>query len=345
MPNWCHNILTVLGPDADVHRMLGQVVDEPAQTSFSLEKIISVPDGAWQSANVLWGCDRDVTCPDPHVASSDSGVTRATWQFPSAWSPPERAVAALAAQYPTVDMTLVYTEPGEGFCGVTRWDAGGSDGTTKVATHSADLAGFHPGWAPWRTHVVDVRDHGPAPQCTSVQLLDLLTASAADDVTGGGALLIGSEAARTSFLGAVGGHLVCQPVPGSDQAWVYPHMSAIVDRLARDEDANIAHTWWQEHCGVGWQFLSTYHQLRAGLAAAADSLPGRTVAERRRLLTLAAALSSNTAPRSAENVQLGTNLATRGECASAMRVLTQCQDVPHRELEAVLAGTLAQPST
>ena len=153
MPNWCDNVLTVMGPadkvDALMQAVHGTVDDRDldgvglAVGPLSFNSILPIPEELagttagspkdenaaelkakygyenwyeWRIAN--WGTKWDVghDAPDPEVYENRETKT-AVYSFSTAWSPPLGVTAALAAQHPDVVIHLRFEEPGMDFAG------------------------------------------------------------------------------------------------------------------------------------------------------------------------------------------------------------------------------------
>lgn len=139
MPNWCSNILTVSGSVDDVAR---------ARTAFAApydlkgnhftgdlllwnltrpygegqeNAYLNEPD-AWYALNIQrWGTKWEI---DAEVVESASSPTSVVYRFDSAWSPPEAAVAAAAAAWPTLTFHLEFDESGNDYSGLRTYAAG-----------------------------------------------------------------------------------------------------------------------------------------------------------------------------------------------------------------------------
>lgn len=151
MPNWCGNTLTVTGPARVVRALLAQVEDPTEPTALSLARIVPTPvelydvtesaatggfalftgaagqrdEDDWHSWHVRnWGTKWDVQAQVNVADGEQPGTLEATFEFSSAWSPPQTATAALAAQYPGCELVLHYDEPGMDVAGTDVWQGG-----------------------------------------------------------------------------------------------------------------------------------------------------------------------------------------------------------------------------
>jgi hypothetical protein len=136
MPNWCSNSLQV-DPNGD-KQAISEFREWLGSDGFTLNKIKPMPSelegttsptpkGEEENANLLaekygasnwydwrlnnWGTKWDVEAD----VDDDDSLIRIS--FDSAWSPPQLAVAELAAKFPNLQFRLSYEEPGMGFAG------------------------------------------------------------------------------------------------------------------------------------------------------------------------------------------------------------------------------------
>ena len=136
MPNYCENVLTVLGPEAAVQRFKKKAgrhwsrdgaepaaQEEPQVLNFhSLVPVptrVSAATGfeaaeAWAKKN--WGCKCDAV--EPIIAEEHKGFL--IYQFLTPWSPPIEFVQKAARQFPTLTFVLEYDEPGMRFKGIAK---------------------------------------------------------------------------------------------------------------------------------------------------------------------------------------------------------------------------------
>lgn len=119
MPNWCDNILTVTGSDAELDRFMSETT---GQGELDFEMILPTPpdmmdkgrDGwwDWRVSMAGWGTKWSA---DLHDIGRSPG--KVEFDFHSAWSPPEGIIRQLGAMYPGLRFHLVFAEGGCGFAG------------------------------------------------------------------------------------------------------------------------------------------------------------------------------------------------------------------------------------
>jgi hypothetical protein len=154
MPNWCENNLTVYGPKEDIKQFIKKA--KRKDTELSLKKLYPIPVGLrytvsgsdeakipktnseiekeielkkleqrekklkekygatdwydWCVRN--WGTKWDVKA---ELIEIDNNSIE--YYFDSAWSPPIEAIKKISRNYPELEFTLEYNEPGMGFKG------------------------------------------------------------------------------------------------------------------------------------------------------------------------------------------------------------------------------------
>ncbi len=131
MPNWCHNKLTVFGPEAEVKRFREQAVggspwekeDKPNVLNFhSLVPIPQAVLGAgyeqagydWERVN--WGCKWGA-CNAELVEEWEGHLA---YTFDTAWSPPIEFLKQVALRSPALVFILDYEESGMGYKGICK---------------------------------------------------------------------------------------------------------------------------------------------------------------------------------------------------------------------------------
>lgn len=134
MPNWCSNVITIIGDVEDVKEVMSFVRNDEEHTLFSLEKIFPTPEDAsdlnmikngmpdwyhWRIEN--WGTKWDVDCHSGLKNDFLNGRYYASYAFQSAWSPPIAALTHLASLFPKVFIHIAYDEPGMDFSGIAVW--------------------------------------------------------------------------------------------------------------------------------------------------------------------------------------------------------------------------------
>jgi len=144
MPNWCHNILTLVGPK--------RVLLEIAATNLCLDKIAPCPDdlrgitenvskeNEWKIPVLMkkygvateldwhvtrWGTQWDIGPINLEISESGDDCEIATG-FDSAWHPPVEAMQALFDRYKNdgLYLHLEYLEPGVSFVGLLLGEKG-----------------------------------------------------------------------------------------------------------------------------------------------------------------------------------------------------------------------------
>ena len=136
MPNWVDNNVVIMGPREDLYHLLevanSLAADENTSTLFSLEKLRPMPvelvgtnapadNPNWYNWCMMnWGTkwDIEVTSIDK---TQDNSVS---FGFLSAWSPPLEAFQYASKQFPSLEISIRYAEPGMGFAG-SAYYAGG----------------------------------------------------------------------------------------------------------------------------------------------------------------------------------------------------------------------------
>jgi hypothetical protein len=133
MPNWCHNKLTITGPEADVRSFKDKAVgqspweeseEEPNVLNF--HSLVPVPvevlkagyESAgydWERAN--WGCKWGAD----GTKLLNEGGTCVIYEFYTAWSPPVELLQTVAVHYPKLQFILQYEEPGMAFKGLAKF--------------------------------------------------------------------------------------------------------------------------------------------------------------------------------------------------------------------------------
>ena len=133
MPNWCHNKLTITGPEADVRSFKDKAVgqspweeseEEPNVLNF--HSLVPVPDEVlkagyesagydWERAN--WGCKWGAD----NAQLLDEGGTCLIYEFDTAWSPPMEFLKAVAKQWGALQFVLDYEEAGMGYKGLAKF--------------------------------------------------------------------------------------------------------------------------------------------------------------------------------------------------------------------------------
>lgn len=135
MPNWCINVVSIIGEPDDVlhvadslrcednHFSLNQIHPEPMIQDENGEMVVHPDWYDWRVKN--WGTKWDVASESPAIRylRGDDGSHKLvyTYQFDSAWNPPMEAMVKLAELFPTVFIHIHYDEPGMDYSGVAAW--------------------------------------------------------------------------------------------------------------------------------------------------------------------------------------------------------------------------------
>lgn len=133
MPNWCGNTLQVTGADDDLKKFAEAteyVADNDPENSpeergpLSFARLVPLPtaeDGTlkYGSASDIWGTKWDVS--DASLAKQ-AGVY--TYDFQTAWAPPDAWLHKVAPMFPDLHFRLFFEESGENFSGVLEYDKG-----------------------------------------------------------------------------------------------------------------------------------------------------------------------------------------------------------------------------
>lgn len=132
MPNWCTNVLAVSGNDDDLTAFLTALGGtDPDKPRLSFNALVPMPaemnDGdAWYGWRLEhWGTKWDLSDDDDqNVQLTDTDVS---WQFDTAWGPPEVWLRTVAQRFPALTFQLAYDEPGMDFSGVLTITDGQED--------------------------------------------------------------------------------------------------------------------------------------------------------------------------------------------------------------------------
>jgi hypothetical protein len=160
MPNWCENALNVNGTAEDISAFIKWLDDKP----FSFERIDPTPEelkdnasfsqsrkdsGAgkeliekfgsdnwydWRIQN--WGCKWDID--ENEGKPAHSSAESISFEFQTAWSPPERVIYTLSLRFPTLTFFLEHCEMGCGFAGEMKVKNGESEGTYYNSEENED---------------------------------------------------------------------------------------------------------------------------------------------------------------------------------------------------------------
>lgn len=179
MPNWCDNNIRITGEAADISKFKEWLGDGKAflskinptpqplvetvagfhgdpeeqkkleEQSAANEKQYGFKN--WYDWNIgNWGTKWDVDAEVDDISSSSEEVIMS---FQSAWSPPQRAISALAAKFPKLAIRHAYLEEGMCFVGVDEYSGGAI--TAEIYNDDSrsdewkELAFEEFGWEPW----------------------------------------------------------------------------------------------------------------------------------------------------------------------------------------------------
>ena len=146
MPNWCYNIIEVIGDNAEVNKMVEKIEGE--DTEFDFNKVLPYPEkyaildkksngmrdknvdlkdiptdgfnsGGYEWCISNWGTKWNACEP---VVSADGNIAEIS--FDTAWSPSLGVTKALSELFPTLTFKHSYEEGGCDFSGFTIFDGG-----------------------------------------------------------------------------------------------------------------------------------------------------------------------------------------------------------------------------
>ena len=150
MPNWCSNTLKVIStneerlkefkqavlvintehPDWDpsftfnnLYPTPPELMDENAFGQSENSDVLNLKYGAsdwytWRVAN--WGTKWDAA---ESGISADDGHKLIVW-FDTAWAPPIPWLEKIAVQFPELNFSMIFEEPGMNFCGIVEYENG-----------------------------------------------------------------------------------------------------------------------------------------------------------------------------------------------------------------------------
>lgn len=128
MPNWCSNEMNIKGKKEDLDLLLEKANNEEENNPLSLDKLFPTEntgkeDGwyEWRLAN--WGTKWDLSDVELERLSDDEISVR----FSTAWSPPLEAFVKISKDYPEIEFSVFYSEPGADFCGKAEISNGSVD--------------------------------------------------------------------------------------------------------------------------------------------------------------------------------------------------------------------------
>lgn len=138
MPNHCYGYLEVSGEPKLLNKFMKQIevteseaTSERSATKFSLDKVIPMPkellngDGwyDWRVSN--WGTKWDLCDLETNDEGWEEGFI--SYNFWTAWSPPEQVLEALTTQHPKLSFSYKFADEGGGFWGLWNFSNGMKD--------------------------------------------------------------------------------------------------------------------------------------------------------------------------------------------------------------------------
>ena len=119
MPNWCENSLTVSGEFQELRKFKQEnTYTEDGEVTLSFNLMVTLPQEEednwydWQIEN--WGTKWDLrNC----IIEDDENIL--SFDFDTAWGPPEKWLENVSVFYPNLEFKLLYAEPGMSFSGKT----------------------------------------------------------------------------------------------------------------------------------------------------------------------------------------------------------------------------------
>jgi hypothetical protein len=120
MPNWCRCQLTLKGPAFDLRRLLRRYARDDHPLSISLDKVMPIPNAP---AGERWAC-RDVVGESNRVQLHLGERSWMQVYLETAWVPPKEIVARLGSEFPSLEVSLLYFEPGAAFGGCFAMEGG-----------------------------------------------------------------------------------------------------------------------------------------------------------------------------------------------------------------------------
>jgi hypothetical protein len=118
MPNWCENRVRVTGEFDELKRFIGFVKDDKLMFSFQKitpmdEKLLDSEEWyEWRKEH--WGTKWEIGDINFEDSSSQGEIE---YNFLTAWAPPVPIFNKLRDEFPELDISWQYDEPGMGFAG------------------------------------------------------------------------------------------------------------------------------------------------------------------------------------------------------------------------------------
>lgn len=124
MPNWCANVLEVVGPEDKLTEFKNKARGKNSPLSFySLKPYPDEWDYNWCNDN--WGTKWDIDDSDTEEIKNESD----DWilRFHTAWAPPIPLLETVSKQFPDLGFRVIYAEPGMDFSGSQTWTNNNSE--------------------------------------------------------------------------------------------------------------------------------------------------------------------------------------------------------------------------
>jgi len=130
MPNWCENRMWVFGFGEAAFEQAAEFLDKSKEEDSDLVFHKLVPlneedEKVWdyKRAVDLWGTKWD-PCDVTLLASIERNYVQLEYSFDTAWAPPFAWLKTVSKKFPDLLFLLTYFEPGVGFMGVAKYQAG-----------------------------------------------------------------------------------------------------------------------------------------------------------------------------------------------------------------------------
>jgi hypothetical protein len=125
MPNCCFNTLVVNGSNTELKKFLVENQSSDDSNTISFEKMLPVPVG---TKNVReWCIQQWGTLPtnaEMYSSMSKNSDTNVSFEFETAWTPPDAWVIFIGKKYPSLKFNLYYDEPNCRFRGYIEVNGG-----------------------------------------------------------------------------------------------------------------------------------------------------------------------------------------------------------------------------
>ena len=165
--NWCENQLTVSGPQSDVHAFVHAIRGVPEswgdpdprpEQALCFQNAVPIPetvvaqgysDVGYDWCTAHWGTkwEPNLTA-DVDVVDDTAESSSVSYNFDTAWCPPDQWFVGVVAQWPTLGFQLRYAEPDTDLFGETAADHGQVIFATRILpSHSVWIEEHFP-WVP-----------------------------------------------------------------------------------------------------------------------------------------------------------------------------------------------------